>query len=340
MRRLSYRSVFTIGIFAFALSGACNNIFTIKAPPPGSADLPIPTLSLELSTPVKPIKKATVIHTFLTNSRVWKYNSPDPSGITYDSATGNLIIVDSEVDEFEPICSKPNVFYVTTTGDLVSVVNTCKREYSFMKETTGIDFNRVNGHIFISDDDQNAVFEIDAGKDGAFWTLDDIVIKKDLTGLGYDEEDITVFGNKVYIANGLNGGYLRFDLGSDGVLSADDGSPEEFSTMDAGFSDVEGITHSQDGQSIFIISTKGTDRYLGEFSLDGELLDTWDLSFMGKMPNIRSGLTFAPGSKDPSTYSLYIVSRGFDNNSPLGTPFPANPTEDDGKVWEISLNSP
>jgi len=338
-RRNYFQILIALSVLAFTFSGACNTIFLFKTPQPVPVEFNFPTPSPFLaSTPVDPVKEAVVVHTFPTNSRVWEFNSSDPSGITYDSSTGNLIIVDSEVDETEPICSKPNVFYLSTAGSLVNVVNTCTREYHFMKEPTGIDFNDANGHIFISDDDQNSIFEIAPGTDNLYWTLDDIVVKKDLTGLGYDEEDLTVFGNRVYVANGLNGGYLRFDLGADGILSGDDGKLELFSTLAYGFSDVEGITHSPDGQSIFIVSTKGTDRHLGEFSPDGDLENKWDLSFMGRMPNIRSGLTFGPGSLDPTAFSLYIVSRGFDNNVSLGTPFPANPTEDDGKVWEISLN--
>ncbi len=53
---------------------------------------------------------------------------------------------------------------------------------------------------------------------------------------------------------------------------------------------------------------------------------------MGTAFNLRSGLTFAPGSEDPSVDNVYIVSRGIDNNEVS--------TEDDGMVWEISLVEP
>jgi len=95
---------------------------------------------------------------------------------------------------------------------------------------------------------------------------------------------------------------------------------------------LEGITFNAETGTLFIISTASRDTYLGEFSLTGRLLNAWDLAYIGGSPNLRSGLTFAPASANPSLTHLYIVSRGIDNN--------VDSEEDDGKVTEISLTGP
>jgi hypothetical protein len=98
-----------------------------------------------------------------------------------------------------------------------------------------------------------------------------------------------------------------------------------------GFSDLEGIGYNPDRGTLFIVSTKGNENYLGETTLTGTLIDAFDLSFMGTTPNIRSDVAWAPSSANPLVKSIYICSRGIDNNS--------NRLENDGKVWEISIPS-
>jgi hypothetical protein len=51
---------------------------------------------------------------------------------------------------------------------------------------------------------------------------------------------------------------------------------------------------------------------------------------MGTQGNIRSDVAYAPSSYDPSVKSIYIASRGIDNNS--------NRLENDGKIWEINIS--
>lgn len=271
------------------------------------------------------LRPSYMVRTFFTNKEVWTANSPDPSGIAYLPDTGELILVDSEIDEFTPLDSLPNVFYITFNGVLLRTANT----YKFATETSGVAVNPQNNHYFFSDDNVDKVFELDPGPDGTFWTLDDVRTEK---AIDIDAEDIAFGNNSIFLAGGNHGAILSIDLGVDGIMSEDDDVPTTFDTDAYGFSDVEGIAFNADTGTLFIISTASNDTYLGEFSLTGRLLNAWDLAFLGGSPNLRSGLVFAPASEDPSITHLYIVSRGVDNN--------VDPAEDDGKVTEISLTSP
>ena len=274
------------------------------------------------------LQPAYLIRTFATNALTWSSNSPDPAGIVYDPSTGKLIIVDSEVDEFLPEMSKPNVFYSTLAGELVSTHFT----YPTTKETSGVAINPANQHLFFADDDHEKVYEFAPGPDGTFWTADDI---KTVKFVGTDAEDVSYGINKIFVAGGGEKEVVIIDLGADGIISDDDITTTVFDTALKGFSDVEGITFDEITGTLFLISTAATETYLGEFNLTGELLNAWDLSFMGATPNIRSGLTFAPASENPAINHIYIVSRGVDNDYPE-----EHPDEDDGMVWEISLTEP
>ena len=103
-----------------------------------------------------------------------------------------------------------------------------------------------------------------------------------------------------------------------------------FDTAALGFADMEGLGYNEDAGTLLIISAKATDRYLGETTPTGTLLRAYDLSLMGTAGNIRSDVTYAPGSQNASVKNIYIASRGIDNDS--------NSKENDGQVWEISLS--
>ena len=283
------------------------------------------------------LQAAYLIRTFNTGLPGWNPNSPDPAGIEYWPGTGGLVISDSEVDEMPIYYQNVNVFYITPSG----VQNdTCDTTY-FSKEPSGIALNTVNGRLFFSNDDARQVTEINVGPDATYCTLDDSYITVSTETLfgntTNDPEDLAYGNNTLFIAGGGDAEVYMFSLGADGLLGTiDDGPVSHFDTDALGFSDVEGITYNDANGTIFIISTAAADRYLGEFSLSGELLNAWDLSFMGTDANIRSGLTLAPGSLAPVETHIYIVSRGIDNNFGPGN----FPEEDDGKVWEISLAPP
>jgi hypothetical protein len=146
-----------------------------------------------------------------------------------------------------------------------------------------------------------------------------------------DSEDVAYGNNTMFVADGINAEVYVIPLGSDGVLSGDDGPVTHWDTSHLGFDDLEGIGYNPNHNTLFIVSTKGTQNYLGETTPSGQLVNVYDLSFMGTQGNIRSDVTWAPSSQNASVKSIYIASRGIDNNN--------SRLENDGKVWEINISN-
>ncbi|HJS20323.1 MAG TPA: hypothetical protein VJ785_16360 [Anaerolineales bacterium] len=275
---------------------------------------------------------STLVRTFSTADDVWNPSSPDPSGIDYMPSTGKLLIGDSEVDEMSSYFTGNNVFSPTLSGTLVSTCSTTNLSRTgFSNEPAGLAINPNNNHVFITDDDRKSVFEVGLGPDNTYCTADDTLTTM---VLGYPDGDDVAYGNNmIFIAAGADAEVYMFSLGNDGVLGGgDDGAITHFDTGALGLSDLEGIGYNADANTLFIVSTSSGDRYLGEISLTGTLLNAYDLSFMGTASNIRSDVAYAPSTQNVNTRNIYIVSRGVDNGT--------DPNENDGIVWEISLSAP
>jgi uncharacterized protein YjiK len=272
---------------------------------------------------------SSLVRTFNTSNAAWNPSSPDPSGIDYFPSTERLLISDSEVDEMLNYFTGDNVFDATLSGTLVSTCSTTNLARSgFANEPSGLAINPNNNRIYFADDDKKSVFEVNLGPDNTYCTSDDVVTSVVL-GLS-DGDDVAYGNNTIFIAAGVDAEVYKFSLGPNGVLGGgDDGAITHFDTGSLGFSDLEGIGYNAGANTLFIVSTSGADRYLGEVSLTGALLRAYDLSFMGTSSNLRSDVAFAPASQNQNTNNVYIVSRGIDNGS--------DPNENDGKVWEISL---
>ncbi|HEY3474053.1 MAG TPA: SdiA-regulated domain-containing protein, partial [Anaerolineales bacterium] len=271
----------------------------------------------------------TLVRTFSTSNTVWNPSSPDPSGIDYWPLTGRLLISDSEVDEMSNYFTGDNVFDTTLSGSLVDTCSTTNLSRSgFANEPSGLAINPNNNRVYFADDDKESIFEVSLGPDNTYCTSDDVVTSKVINL--QDGDDVAVGNNTVFIAGGIDAEVYMFSLGANGVLGGgDDGPMTSFDTGALGFSDLEGIGYNADQNTLFIVSTSGADRYLGEVTTSGSLLRAYDLSFMGTRSNLRSDVAYAPGSQNPNDRNIYIVSRGVDNGS--------DPNENDGKVWEVSL---
>jgi len=274
---------------------------------------------------------ATLIRTFDTSNASWDPSAPDPAGIDYWPLTNRLLIADSEVDEMPAYFKGSNVFLSTASGNLTGNCSTI----DFTGEPTGVAVNPTNNHIFIASDFQDLVFEISLGGDNAYCTADDTVTQTSMAALYgvTDAEDVAYGNNTLFVAGGASAEVYVIPLGANGVLGGgDDGAMTHYDTEIWGFSDLEGIGYNPTAGTLFIVSTKRTDKYLGEIAPGGTLLRAYDLSFMDDIGNIRSDVTYAPGSQNPTTRSIYIASRGVDNDT--------DPNENDGKVWEISISGP
>ena len=273
---------------------------------------------------------ASLVRTFDTSNQAWNPSAPDPAGIDYWPATNRFVISDSEVEEMPPYWQGANVFLSTTSGNLTGTCSTM----AFTGEATGVAVNPNNNHIFFAADFQDKLIEISLGPDGQYCTSDDTFTNTSLvTAYGVtDAEDVAYGNNTIFIAGGDDAEVFVIPLGANGVVGGgDDGPMTHWDTNATGFADAEGIGFNHDAGTLFVVSTKRTDQYLGEFSTSGTLLRAYDLGFMPDEGNIRSDVTYAPGSQNPSIKSIYIASRGIDNDS--------DRTENDGKVWEISISN-
>ena len=273
---------------------------------------------------------STLVRTFNTSNTAWNPSSPDPAGIDYWPVIGRLLIADSEVDEMPIYFQGKNVFLSTTSGALTSTCSTM----SFTGEPTGVAINPNNNHIFFSTDFNDRIFEVSVGPDGLYCTSDDTLTTTEVGSLYRitDAEDVAYGNNTLFISGGGSAEVYIVPLGPNGVLGGgDDGAMTHFDTASLGFSDLEAIGYNPDSGTLFIASPKPTEGYLGEVTTSGTLLRAFDLSFMGSAGNIRSDVTYAPGSQNPATKNIYIASRGIDNDD--------NRNENDGKVWEIQISN-
>src|SRR5215216_402493 len=271
---------------------------------------------------------ASLVQIIDTSKAAWNPSAPDPAGVDYWPLTGRLLISDSEVDEMPAYWQGKNVYQSTTSGTLTSTCSTI----AFTGEPTGVAINPNNNHIFFSTDYNDRVFEVSLGADGQYCTGDDTVTTTNVSNLYNinDAEDVAYGNNTLFIAGGDAAEVYRIPLGANGVLGGgDDGAMTHFDTAALGFADMEALGYNADAGTLFIASPKPSDRYLGETTTTGALLRAYDLSLMGSDGNIRSDVTYAPGSQNPSRKNIYIASRGIDNDS--------SRLENDGRVWEINL---
>jgi DNA-binding beta-propeller fold protein YncE len=277
-----------------------------------------------------PLLPASLVRIIDTSNAAWNPSSPDPAGLDYWPAANRLVVSDSEVEEMPIYFTGKNVFLSSLSGNLTGTCSTT----SFSGEPTGVAVNSLNNHIFFTDDGPNdRVFEVSLGPDDIYCTGDDVVNSFHLGNLYNitDAEDVAVGNNTLFIAGGSSAEIYRIPLGANGVMGGgDDGPMTHFDTAAWGFNDMEGIDYNDLNGTLFIVSTKRTDKYLGEVSLAGSLLRAYDLRLMDDMGNIRSDVSYAPSSQNPEIYSIYICSRGIDNDS--------NSRENDGRIWEISIS--
>ncbi len=282
-------------------------------------------MGLDSSASITP---ATLVRT--TQTSLYSPPSPDPAGVAYLPNTNTLLISDSEVDEMR-IFTGVNLYEVSLSGSLSRTLTTLP----FSDEPTGVTVDPVSGKLFFSDDDWQRVWMLNPGNDGLYNTPDDTVTYFSTSAFGsHDPEDITFDSRghllvidgtaaEVYdISPGPNGSF-------DGVAAPGDDVVTHFDTAALGITDPEGIAFDPDDGHLLLLSHDT--QKIAETTVDGILIRYIDLSAIHIA--MAAGLTYAPASSgNPSEKSFYIVDRGVDNNE--------DSSENDGKLYEISLNSP
>lgn len=280
---------------------------------------------------------ASVVSTFLVqrlDAAAFTPPSPDPADIAWLPNQNRLLISDSEVDEMPNLFTGANLFVVTPPNLLTGTGSTL----AYSDEPAGLGLNTLNGHLFVADDNVKAIFEVAPGVDGLIGTADDTVTSFDTdTFNSFDPEGVTFAAplGDLFVVDGLNNEVYRIKPGVNGIF---DGPPangnsgddvvSSFDTQALGILDPEGIFYDVASGNLIITGKITTEMY--EVTTAGVLLRIFDISSAGA--RTPAGVTKAPGSINPADSNFYIVDRGVDNN--------IDPTENDGKVYEMTLNMP
>ena len=271
-----------------------------------------------------PTIRATLVRTIQTSQ--FSPPAPDAAGLAYNLVANRLIMSDSEVEEMT-IWQGANLFEIDLSGNLLRTANTT----SFTNEPTGVAFNAANGHIFISDDNLKRVFEINPGADRLHGTADDTRTFFGTAEFGGSDPEGIAFGQgSLFIAGGIDAEVWRVSPGVngrfDGVPPGGDDQVTHFDTAGIGLPDPEGIEFNSDTNTLYVVSTN---RAMREISLEGIVRAIIDISAINAVK--PAGLAYAPSSLNPSAKNIYIAERGVDNNN--------DPTENDGKIYEISISA-
>ena len=324
---------FQIGAPAFALSSHANlpdvaatrpaarsgdagdELTTAALAAPASTEAAVSPAALSASNPV-------VVNAFDTTA----FGSPDPSGLAFlpggAPGTGTLLVVDSEVNE-APFFALNNLFYFSQSGTFDHSTSL----EGFTIEPTGMAYDPLNGHFFISDDDANKIFEVDASNPGV--ALNSFSV----TSFAPDAEDVAFdpVTNHLLVIEGdtahVNSRTI-FEMTTSGTIVQ---SIPLTSLVPA---DLEAIAYDPVNQVFYVSGGSFKDIYV--LSRDGQtLLET--ITILESMTNTLTdtsvhpkGLLLAPSSDpndDPGVMSLYVADYGHDQVM-------------DGRIYEINLNGP
>jgi len=264
----------------------------------------------------------------ITSTSVWRFPSPDPSGIAWVPSLQRFIVVDGEVEETSRWLGR-NAWWVTTDGRT-------RRSWSTLPTTSEPTDVAARGSrsLLMTDDRTHRVFIWRRGPDRRFGTSDDAVRSFETSAFGaMDPEGIAYGAGAIYIANGEDGSTPAIyritpgrDRRFDGLAPRGDDRVTAFASTPWGITDPEGVTYDRSTGTLLVISR--SDDVIARVSRRGDLIETFNLTSLG----IRraAGIALAPASDDPTITDVYVVDRGADNN--------ADPSENDGRLFEIRLN--
>ena len=262
--------------------------------------------------------------------------SPDPSGIAWDPGGNRFVISDSEVEEMT-IFQGANLFELDLQGSLTGTGDLTGTSPTSSREPTGLSFDPVSGHLFLTDDIKRKVFEFTDGPDGDFGTTDDTRIGSiDTAPLGCNDPEDVAFDTSsghLFVADGGGREVCRVSPGTNGMFdgvppAGDDVALNHFDTAQYGARGSEGLAYDPVRNTLLIIDPKT--KQIFETTKAGALLNTIDLSVAN--PKHAEDVVLAPSLADPLQMNMYVVARGVDNN--------ANPNENDGKLHELSVTLP
>ncbi len=254
--------------------------------------------------------------------------SPDPSGLAYVPSSGTFLMTDGEVDETVDGITHfagANLWELTLSGAVVRTSNlspVAPTQLALTKEPTGIAFDSVTGHAFVTDDDAGRVYEIDPGVDGHLGTADDGTTFFSTLAAGNDDSDpegiaYSPASNHLFVADGY--GAEIYEYTRTGLLV------NHFDTARWGVDDNESVELDPATNTLLVLSNHAN-RFIAELSTSGALLRTIDVSAANALA--PAGLATAPASDGSGAKRFYIVDRAVDNNT--------DPTAVDGRLYELT----
>src|SRR6266536_981283 len=265
-----------------------------------------------------------------TDTAAWSPPSPDPSGIAYLPTTKTLLITDGEVEETVSGITHfagANIWETSLGGTVARTTNISKiapTAARITNEPTGVAWNPTNGHFYVSDDDDQRVYDVNPGGDGNLGTADDTW--SDFSTIGTDNVDpegITydTWHDRVFVSDGVNREIYQYTT---------NGTPIGHFDVEAyGVDDPESVEFNPDSGTLFVLSNHASE-VIVEVSTGGSYLRTIDVTAArGLAP---AGLAYAPASDGSSAKHFYVVDRRVDNND--------DPTEVDGKLYELTAPAP
>jgi hypothetical protein len=227
--------------------------------------------------------------------------SSDPSGLT--ALPNSIFLTDSDVEE-SPFFANDNLFELTLTGTLITAHSA--RVYS--DETTDAAYNTYTGTMFITDDDQQRVFEVSVS--------DPTTVLRSFSTSAFGSQDpegisFNPLTGNLYIADGASD--TVFEVEPDGTVVR---------SFSVAVDDPEGIYFDIGSLSFYVVS--GSNHRIFVLDINGNLLSTIDILPSNAAPK---GITFAPCSANPADSCLFVADYGVDQVN-------------DGRLFEIALSPP
>jgi hypothetical protein len=300
-------------------------------------------IGLAAVTVVDPAIGATEGSLVQGTNTAWSTPSTDPTGVTFDPRSRKLWISDSEVDETGHWHGR-NLFIANRIGTLSKTRRLTKATF----EPEGISWYPRGKSLFVADDDKNAIFRFNPGRDGKIGTRDDKA-RKVVDTLRYgsgDAEGVTWHARrgkvdmliwtdatttKIYELK--RGGDHRFGTSDDVMKRQFDVSPFT-GPGDRHFKDPNGVFFDRKTGRLFTVDSKR--HFVLVTTLGGQFVKSIDMPFCRAKGTVDlptpchgfSDVVFAPGT-DGSPRRLYLTDRGVDNN--------VDPGENDGHLYQVAL---
>ncbi|HEX2135551.1 MAG TPA: hypothetical protein VHG30_06520 [Microvirga sp.] len=242
------------------------------------------------------------------------YGSGDPSGLAYVPGLNTLFIADSEHNE-RPYFSSTNLFAVRPDGSFLGAYSLT----SFTGEPTGLAYNPTNGHLYITDDNRQEVFWVDAANPSM------TIGQFDTSRYGLTDTEDPKFDpvtGHMFLLDGAS--RTLFESTAQGALLSSVRLP-------SAMTDAEALAYDPAHDLFFVAS--GASPTIWAMSRTGQIVTTIDVlsspSYRNPVTGVApapKGLELAPSSdpNDGTTLSLFVADYGVDQKN-------------DGRLFEISL---